>query len=153
MKKMTLSLFLGFLLLLGVCLPQANSLGQTGPEKGGLKAYQWQNRIILLFASSGQHPAFQEQQRIFRDQTPAFAERDLVLLEVLGDQSVKMKKGEESAASLRERYRVAPNEFTLLLIGKDGGEKFRSTTPVAPERIYDIIDAMPMRRSEMRENK
>lgn len=140
-----------FFLLLGIGLPQGNSFGQSGPEKRGLQAYQWQNRILLLLVPSRQHPAFQEQQKLFAESAEAFAERDLVLLEVIGDEPVKMKGGEEAAARLRERYRVAPNDFAVLLLGKDGGEKFRSATPVAPEKIYAIIDAMPMRRSEMRE--
>lgn len=152
MEKMSIVIFLS-LALAGICLLQVSGLGQAQPNRQGLKAFQWENRVLLLFGPSGQYPAFQEQQRLFENQEAAFAERDLVLLAVAGDQPVKMKKSQEAAASLRERYRVAPNEFTLLLIGKDGGEKFRSAAPVAPEKIYSIIDAMPMRQSEMRRNK
>jgi hypothetical protein len=40
-----------------------------------------------------------------------------------------------------------------VLIGKDGGEKLRRTTPLSPEELFAIVDAMPMRRAEMRERK
>ncbi|NMG19341.1 hypothetical protein DP116_07665 [Brasilonema bromeliae SPC951] len=38
-----------------------------------------------------------------------------------------------------------------VLVGKDGGVKRRETTPVQAKAIFDEIDAMPMRRQEMRE--
>ena len=41
--------------------------------------------------------------------------------------------------------------FAAVLVGKDGGEKFRSEGPVSPEVLFEIIDAMPMRRREMRD--
>ena len=55
-------------------------------------------------------------------------------------------------AKLRERYRVDENTFTFILVGKDGSEKMRSDTVVTRDELYAIIDAMPMRRGEMRKN-
>ena len=40
-----------------------------------------------------------------------------------------------------------------MLVGKDGGEKFRSTEPVRPQDLFDRIDAMPLRRREARERE
>jgi hypothetical protein len=51
---------------------------------------------------------------------------------------------------MRNQYKIAPEAFVLILIGKDGEEKFRSSTPVTIERINHIIDAMPMRQDEMK---
>ena len=55
----------------------------------------------------------------------------------------------EEVARLRETFDILDGRFTVVLIGKDGGEKFRSCEPVAPQNIFDRIDAMPMRRREM----
>jgi hypothetical protein len=38
----------------------------------------------------------------------------------------------------------------VLLIGKDGGIKLKEPFSVQPIRIFDLIDSMPMRQSEMR---
>lgn len=65
------------------------------------------------------------------------AERDLVVIIV--EKETEYKK-----------YNVTPDQFTLLLIGKDGGEKFRSAKPVEIETIFRLIDSMPMRQAEMR---
>ncbi len=55
----------------------------------------------------------------------------------------------EEAAALRSRFHIASGSFALILIGKDGGEKFRTSSPVAFEALRDIVDSMPMRQQEM----
>lgn len=45
---------------------------------------------------------------------------------------------------------ILEERFAVVLIGKDGGEKYRSCTPISSRNIFDRIDAMPMRRSEIR---
>ncbi len=50
-----------------------------------------------------------------------------------------------------KKYKVEPSiPFTLILVGKDGGEKFRSGKITTTQELFAIIDAMPMRQSEMR---
>ena len=55
------------------------------------------------------------------------------------------------AEDARKRFGIGGETFAVVLVGKDGGEKFRSTEPVEPEDLFDRIDAMPMRRREVRE--
>ncbi len=50
---------------------------------------------------------------------------------------------------LRAQFHVPLNTFTVVLVGKDGGEKFRSATPVSFVTLSHVIDAMPMRQQEM----
>ncbi len=59
-----------------------------------------------------------------------------------------MSPDEQAAA--RRRFHVRPNDFTVILIGKDGGEKLRSHQPVSLDILRSTIDAMPMRQEEMR---
>ncbi len=73
-------------------------------------------------------------------------ERDLLIVQVLGDDPI------EAAQSLRERYSVEPGAFAVLLIGKDGGPKNRFDEPVTASEVFGLIDAMPMRIREMRED-
>ena len=54
-------------------------------------------------------------------------------------------------AQTRERYGVTADGFAAVLIGRDGGEKLRSTEPVSAALLFGTIDAMPVRRREMRE--
>lgn len=51
----------------------------------------------------------------------------------------------------RHEYDAKTGTFAAVLVGKDGGEKFRSDEPVRPEDLFDLIDDMPMRRREMQD--
>jgi hypothetical protein len=46
--------------------------------------------------------------------------------------------------------REGATAFKVRLIGKDGGEKRVSTEPVTMTEVFALIDAMPMRREEMK---
>ena len=54
------------------------------------------------------------------------------------------------ATVLRSHYRVGAGQFTVILVGKDGGEKYRAERVVDPDELFALIDTMPMRRREMR---
>ena len=49
-----------------------------------------------------------------------------------------------------DRYNVSATAFTLILIGKDGTEKMRRSSPVFLDELYQLIDGMPMRKIEMK---
>jgi len=58
-----------------------------------------------------------------------------------------------TAGSLRNQFNIKSGQPTVILVGKDGGEKPRSTGYVPIEDIFSLIDAMPMRQAEMRERR
>jgi hypothetical protein len=59
--------------------------------------------------------------------------------------------GSDESAAARSRFRVEDGAFAAaVIVGRDGGEKFRSAEPVPPEKLFDLIDAKPMRQREIR---
>ena len=58
----------------------------------------------------------------------------------------------KTAAGLRERYGIEPGQFAVILIGKDGGEKYRLYEVPELDGIFALIDGMPMRQNEMAQN-
>jgi len=58
-----------------------------------------------------------------------------------------------TAESMRSQFDIRPGQFTVILIGKDGEEKLRSMGQVSMEELFSLIDAMPMRQSEIRERR
>jgi hypothetical protein len=50
------------------------------------------------------------------------------------------------------KYNQSEESFKVLLIGLDGGVKINQNEPIFLENLKEIIDRMPMRRSEI-ENK
>jgi hypothetical protein len=125
-----------------------------------LADYRWKHRLLLVFAPSRDAEAFQDQRERFAGTGAAFRERDLLLITVPPEGTGILGPSPDTAATptteatttrLRERFGVAPGDFAVILVGKDGTEKRRDRAPVDPQVIFDAIDAMPMRQREMRE--
>lgn len=100
-------------------------------------------RLLLVFAPSVSEPRYEEQRRLLEGHEAGLEDRGLLFIPVF--------EGESEADAPRERYGVSYGRFEAVLVGKDGGEKFRSAEPVTPEELFELIDAMPMRRREMSE--
>lgn len=71
-------------------------------------------------------------------------ERDIVIEQFCQDKENKNKFTSWNVPS--------DSIFTLVLIGRDGGEKFRSYKLVSTKAIFDMVDVMPMRRQEIKSN-
>lgn len=61
-------------------------------------------------------------------------------------------KGSEEFDEMSKQFTVSSLGFQLLLLGKDGGVKLRSSN-VSLEDIFSLIDTMPMIRKEMRDDQ
>ncbi len=120
-----------------------------------LDSYQWQNRLLLVFAPSIEHEEVRAQQQLFEGQETELKERDLIVSYLFLEEGRMEDKtlSAEDVTSLRERYGVAEDDFIVLLIGKDGTAKERLEEPMQPVDLYATIDAMPMRQREMEEGE
>jgi hypothetical protein len=107
--------------------------------------YAWHNRLLIVFAGQPSSPEVARQRAIVADAKAGFSERDMIPIEVIGD---TVQGATDSADALRHRYKVAPNTFRVLLIGKDGGVKMDSREPIEAQRVFGTVDTMPMRREE-----
>jgi len=98
-------------------------------------------RTVLLFANPAE-PLLEQQLQWLQKDSSGLAERDLQIKKVKpGDLLYKT-----FAVSLR-------NPFTLILVGRDGGEKYRSNQLTTTTQLFALIDAMPMRKTEVRNKK
>jgi hypothetical protein len=119
-----------------------------------LSAYQWKSRLLFVFAPSEDDARYRDLRKELRDQEDKIIDRDLLVFHVFedgeswfGDSPIDR----QSAAQLRDRFSVTPGQFTVVLVGKDGGEKFREPNEVNMAEIFSLIDSMPMRQREMLE--
>lgn len=115
-----------------------------------LSGYRWSHRPVLVFAPDKADERYGAQSAAFAK--AALSQRDIALIRVAGDAvEAEPRRGEYDAAALRRAFKVGEGDFAVVLVGKDGIEKWRRTDVVDPALIYREIDAMPMRRQEMRE--
>jgi hypothetical protein len=117
-----------------------------------LSEYKWKNRVLLIFAPK-QHDA--NVQRILceiEEQRHGLDDRDLVtgIIAAQGDSSLdeKVMLSREAIAT-RRLYHITLHHFVVVLIGKDGCEKFRSYEQPDLDSMFALIDQMPMRQQEV----
>ena len=68
----------------------------------------------------------------------------------LDNRNIQVLTEARPGSRLRRTLGVSRRGFAVVLVGKDGGVKKVWRDPVDPKSIFTIIDAMPMRRQEMR---
>ncbi|WP_175416180.1 DUF4174 domain-containing protein [Aggregatimonas sangjinii] len=135
-----------FLLITLTMLAPMTTIAQS------LDDYKWKNRIVFLVGKTIDSQAMQNQLEQFRNTEEEMAERDLVLFLAtrrdVFDESYE--KVDIRITEIRKTARIKSDFTGVLLFGKDGGCKLKKDFQVEPEEIFDLIDGMPMRRSEIR---
>jgi len=110
----------------------------------------WKYRVILV---SAHEPHTSNALANLNELAAEIDERDIAWF-VLGDEELHTNYKGKLIPTLREQivdryFTPAPNETSVLLIGKDGTQKSRSSD-LNLETTFGLIDQMPMRREEMR---
>ena len=114
---------------------------------------RWKRRVLVLQAPAADDPRLLRQLAQVTDSRAAFEERDLLLIVLAGCDGARAgerRLGRDEVAALRARLDLPEGGFALRLVGKDGGVKRAAAEPVPLRVLYEQIDAMPMRRAEMR---
>ncbi len=114
------------------------------------------HRILLVFAPDSQNEYLQEQNKMLRQAHPGLTERDMLVVQVIENNvelNPPLKEAVPSADALRQEYKVSADQFAVILVGKDGGEKYRAKHAQAPAVLFQIVDAMPMRQNESQQKR
>ena len=98
-------------------------------------------RQLLIFGSELHSELVTKQKALLNNVKAGVVERDIKIIVV------------PAASELNKEYKIKPGTFIVILVGKDGSEKHRSVAILQPQKLFTIIDAMPMRRSEMKKNE
>jgi hypothetical protein len=121
------------------------------------------NRVLLLFAPTALDGRYGQQLDVFNHHETDLRARDVVVIPLIQQPgppnlSPALRSlqpphiSDEEQLTLRRRFHIAATEFAVILLGKDGGEKLRTTSPITIARLNRTIDAMPMRQQEMRKH-
>jgi hypothetical protein len=99
------------------------------------------HRQLLIFKSLGDVQLAEQQLSSLEKAAGGVNERDIKITIV------------EKESPLFKKYSVDTARFTVILIGKDGFEKYRTNKLLDADQLFSIIDAMPMRQREMNKNR
>lgn len=135
-----------------IVLITSTALGSPTAAAAELSDYLWERRPLLVFAPTDSDPRLVETLSRIEASRCDFVSRDMVLGLVVTEGNSTLDgqviDADESQA-LTNQYAIGENAFSVLLIGKDGGEKLRVNEVPDLQTIYTVIDGMPMRSREM----
>lgn len=100
--------------------------------------FLWTARPLIVFADTGDDPAFTQQMRSIRERPGSLVERDVVVI-----------TDTDPAANSVWRRDLRPRGFSLVLMDKDGQVKQRKPSPWDVREITRAIDKFPLRRQEI----
>ena len=98
-------------------------------------------RQLLIFGNDENPLLVQQQLALLKKEATGIKERDIKITVVPKNDL------------LHKNYYVQAGLFTVILLGKDGTEKLRTDKILYPQKLFAIIDAMPMRQAEMKNKK
>lgn len=98
------------------------------------------NRSLIIFADKNDNQNVVRQINMLKADAKGVTERNIIYRVII-----------YSAVTMQQykNWGVTKGPFTVILIGKDGGEKLRSHQPVSLTKLFDVIDNMPMRQQEI----
>jgi hypothetical protein len=130
--------FFAILFLIGMI-----TMGHEG-NASPLDEFHWQKRVLVVVAPPGDVAAAAQRQ-IFEASAEGMSERAIVLLEARDDS--------ERSRQLRARLSADSRRFQVFLVGKDGHTAVSWLRPLSAAELFARVDAMPMRRDEMRRGR
>ena len=116
-----------------------------------LQKHQWKDRIIIVSSPEFGNKKAEEQLAVLRSESKELEQRNVIVYQVTNHGYVEnFGWGIEPAAKTQSKI----EGFNVSLIGLDGTEKFTSEEITQAGTFFNLIDSMPMRQEEMRnENK
>jgi len=121
-----------------------------------LKQHQWKNRILIVKAENQNNEDFKHQLKEISNFKNGFIERKLVLYKVDNEEIIfdNQKIGAhpkvfEHTSHEKGDIFLIDKDFEVILIGLDGSIKLRQNKILKMSKLFDVIDAMPMRRREI----
>jgi V8-like Glu-specific endopeptidase len=118
-----------------------------------LSIHQWENRLVLIFSNNLNNADFKKQIAELQTDEEGLRERKILVYQVLPtqfQQGLKPEDNWQKGSRLYTKYRQNEANFEVQLIGLDGGKKRVQTDILTTEKLFSMIDKMPMRQAELR---
>jgi hypothetical protein len=114
-----------------------------------LNEFLWKNRILVVSGDA----TFKSKQKDILDQaTDGIIDRDMVILGFDKQEEPYNKWKDTKLDQISKEFNLKSDD-RVILFGKDGTIKAKWSEPVSFKEVFELIDAMPMRKAEMRRRK
>ncbi len=120
-----------------------------------LSSHRWENRVLLILVEDTDHPVYQDQISELNRDIAGVEDRKLIIYTIKPNEfTTGLKKLTwTSSDDLYVQNKQLDGDFEIILIGLDGGIKLRQAELLKNDKLFAFIDAMPMRRNELRKRE
>lgn len=123
-----------------------------------ISKHKWKNRVLIVITNTISNEQLIDQMAVLQENTKNLQDRKLIIYTVTPETYALglSKNNTEIKLSNSKFYKETHTKdtpFEVILIGLDGGEKLRQTEVLETDKLFALIDGMPMRRSEVIKNK
>ena len=143
----------GFKPLILMCLLSLSLISCAKADvKSALEQYMWKKRVVLIFSPHKDDARLKTQIESLEDSWAGVDDRDIVKWIMVDQEFVKVDNKympHLTTPPLYDAFDVGRDDFTFILIGKDGYEKMRRNEVTQASDLFNLIDSMPMRQREV----
>ena len=125
------------------------ALAVASTSDSPLDALRWERRLLVVLAPTADDTRIGEQLSLLAAAQDGATERHVtpvVLWPSGGHLNGELLSAAEAEAAWAQLHDQGP--FAVLLVGKDGTVKSRTTQPTDMAPLFELIDTMPMRQRE-----
>ena len=136
--------FLMKLMLIFFILLSLFSFGQN------MEKHLWKNRVLLIYSIDEKSQKLENQLTILTEHKKKLLERKIVVYSFTEKRySFNFKNKWENSEILYSKFNPKNEAFRVILIGLDGKIKLEQSTILSTEKLFTIIDGMPIRKREI----
>ena len=117
-----------------------------------LTTHQWKNRLLLIIIEDSSSLELKQQLAVFAKHQAGMEERKLLVYQIT-PQHYRTTGKWQFSSKLYSSFHSGATPFEVILIGLDGGIKWQQNTILSCEKLFTLIDGMPMRRRELQKKK
>lgn len=117
-----------------------------------LKKHQWKNRLVVVVTNDIKSKEYVDQINILKKELSELEERKIMVYSILPKKytSGLLNKEWISSTKVYNRLNKKKESFKVFLIGLDGGIKLNQSSVLTKDKLFTLIDGMPMRRQELK---
>ena len=148
-------ILVAFALLAATAFGQASLKCQVQPKT--LAAMRHCYRPLLVFSPSATDARLKRQGEILDADADDMMDRFVLFTPILPSSkgfsapldTPYVLLSTQQMQAIRSQFHVPQETFVVVLLGEDGSEALRATSPVSSDRLNALIDTMPSRKMEM----
>jgi len=116
--------------------------------------FKWKNRLVVLSTDSLENKLYLSQIESLESDLEGLDIRKLIIITLGQDFQITglSTNIRQEIGSGYDIFLSDQRSFKFYLVGLDGGIKFSSSSIVDNKKLFNLIDAMPMRRLEIENN-